>query len=80
MSRKRIINSSIAKNIKVDILGSKRFGDTNNINIQPAKKFSNRIFVIPEGIESECKILFDFLRIIRYIEIIWSLYLSFIHR
>ena len=60
MSRKRIINSSIAKNIKVDILGSKRFGDTNNINIQPAKKFSNRIFVIPEGIESECKILFDF--------------------
>ena len=60
MSRKRIINSSIAKNIKVDILGSKRFGDTNNINIQPAKKFSNRIFVIPEGIESECEILLTF--------------------
>ncbi len=60
ISRERIINSNIAKNIKVDILGSKRFGDTNNTNIRPAKKFSNRVFVIPEGIESECKILFDF--------------------
>ena len=60
ISRKRIINSNIAKNIKIDILGSKRFGDKNSLKIQPAKKFSNRVFVIPEGIESECKILFDF--------------------
>ena len=60
ISRERIIKSSIAKNVKVDVLGSKRFGVTNKLKIQSYKKFSKRIFVIPEGIESECKILFDF--------------------
>ena len=60
ISKERIIKSNIAKNIKVDILGSKRFGDTNKLKIQPSKKFSKRIFVIPEGIESESRILFDF--------------------
>ncbi len=60
ISRERIIKSTIAKNVKVDILGSKRFKDINKFKVQLRKKFSKRIFVIPEGIMSECKILFDF--------------------
>ena len=60
ISRERIIKSIVAKNVKVDILGSNKFKDINKFKIQLRKKFNKRIFVIPEGIMSECKILFNF--------------------
>ena len=60
ISKERILKSSIGGNIIVDVLGSNKFTDINKYKIETNKKFSKRIFVIPEGIESECKILFDF--------------------
>jgi hypothetical protein len=52
-------NSPIGENTPIYILGSNR-GINTNVSIKSLRKANNSCLVIPEGIESECLILFRF--------------------